>query len=860
MAQTKEQVAEEQRKLLLAAQMKEKEEKTAEVRKSLQLGIENAYTYVLSEGSLDGYEKVPLLSRKWVMPSISFLPFKPVRMQAGGDVEEEEAEITASFVEMRKSLEVANASLKALLVKPLHIVWSNVLHHPSLLMFVHSFLSECPRPAEGRPEWKEVERREKHADEVGVEAGVYKRVFALLLRLARVREGGLHFKREGYAKVVDESEIFVPTRIMEIAALYSDVYPQSVEDMFSRLSLSLPSMMGVEDTLEKALVTAFTYFDEKLFTSVREGVNLCHFLADTASTLFRCVRTLPLLRARLGEVESELYTTLRTLFEQRLPALRRYLDGKVQTGKGEVTPDEYERGLEKLRRVKVDILRSVYSYWVDDVITYVEGREGKKKGGKKTEMGEEEEEGKEKGRQRGTAARRRARGGGSNGARPSGECSTDEPCATVDERLHSIVTYSQHLLDASAQATSAYDDNIPKELQRMFDLAAALKQSRAVLEKEKADTTPLEYIIRLFEEMEATTTDKASLRTAGSAFFSSSSAGATPASSLPPAVPKKRLNTEEVMSAISSVKDILPDCGSDGFVAFILRHFQWDSEQALHALLEGNIPPSLSSIDRDASFEQFMLDEQYNGGIEEVNAMEDTSMIALLREREKAKEKGEKYEKEERERKEQLAAEGITSMHVGKREFSFEESPRMGKDDIKRKQLLERLRSFDEYQDEYDDSFDGYMRFGFQEGSDIDAVFKDEGRGESRAEKKKDEGRGEIRSEKKRMAEEQKAKERKEEMARKNLREVTDEDLFLTNAEEEEQVAERGEEEKGKGGESKRGRARAGNGQSGAGEGEKKEIQGQTIAAKRKGENKAKRANHNRKANAMKKQAKANAF
>lgn len=47
---------------------------------------------------------------------------------------------------------------------------------------------------------------------------------------------------------------------------------------------------------------------------------------------------------------------------------------------------------------------------------------------------------------------------------------------------------------------------------------------------------------------------------------------------------------------IAPIKDVLPDFG-DGFLAAALQHFSYNSEQVIHALLEGALPPELKALD-----------------------------------------------------------------------------------------------------------------------------------------------------------------------------------------------------------------------------------------------------------------------
>ena len=53
---------------------------------------------------------------------------------------------------------------------------------------------------------------------------------------------------------------------------------------------------------------------------------------------------------------------------------------------------------------------------------------------------------------------------------------------------------------------------------------------------------------------------------------------------------------QALQSYITQIKDVLPDYG-DGFLAAALQHFSYNSEQVIHALLEGGLPPDLQALD-----------------------------------------------------------------------------------------------------------------------------------------------------------------------------------------------------------------------------------------------------------------------
>ncbi|KAG7155989.1 Activating signal cointegrator 1 complex subunit 2-like [Homarus americanus] len=53
----------------------------------------------------------------------------------------------------------------------------------------------------------------------------------------------------------------------------------------------------------------------------------------------------------------------------------------------------------------------------------------------------------------------------------------------------------------------------------------------------------------------------------------------------------------ELASLVSSIQDLLPDLGA-GFIQECLKYYCYSTEDVIHALLEGNLPPSLITLDR----------------------------------------------------------------------------------------------------------------------------------------------------------------------------------------------------------------------------------------------------------------------
>ena len=53
---------------------------------------------------------------------------------------------------------------------------------------------------------------------------------------------------------------------------------------------------------------------------------------------------------------------------------------------------------------------------------------------------------------------------------------------------------------------------------------------------------------------------------------------------------------QALQAYIAPIKEVMPDFG-DGFLAAALQHYSYNSEQIIHALLEGALPAELQALD-----------------------------------------------------------------------------------------------------------------------------------------------------------------------------------------------------------------------------------------------------------------------
>ncbi|KAL0032304.1 hypothetical protein WJX79_003738 [Trebouxia sp. C0005] len=75
-----------------------------------------------------------------------------------------------------------------------------------------------------------------------------------------------------------------------------------------------------------------------------------------------------------------------------------------------------------------------------------------------------------------------------------------------------------------------------------------------------------------------------------------SSFGSEAGSSALAAAPAGQQSQQALQTYIGQIKEVMPNFG-DGFLAAALQHFSCNSEQVIHTLLEGNLPPELKGLD-----------------------------------------------------------------------------------------------------------------------------------------------------------------------------------------------------------------------------------------------------------------------
>lgn len=137
-------------------------------------------------------------------------------------------------------------------------------------------------------------------------------------------------------------------------------------------------------------------------------------------------------------------------------------------------------GLQRLKHCKLALLECVYIFWSRRVLPCLSGELDDLRDERNSE--EEEEEREETEKEKGKEKRRR----------PSERA--------IDDRIGEVVSFSQAFLDASSEPSSTKDDNIPAEFQRLFDIASLLSEAKEKLDREgAADTTPVEFVVTLFE-------------------------------------------------------------------------------------------------------------------------------------------------------------------------------------------------------------------------------------------------------------------------------------------------------------------------------------------------------------------------
>eukprot|EP00743_Colponemidia_sp_Colp-15_P006671 GILK01007193.1.p1 GENE.GILK01007193.1~~GILK01007193.1.p1 ORF type:complete len:771 (-),score=185.49 GILK01007193.1:63-2228(-) len=144
--------------------------------------------------------------------------------------------------------------------------------------------------------------------------------------------------------------------------------------------------------------------------------------------------------------------------------------------------------------------------------------------------------------------------------------------------------------------------------------------------------------------------------------------------------------------AITAVREMFPDYGA-GFISRCLQFFDSNVSQVIDSLLENNLPPHLDQLDRSLALESVAVEK------EPLTADEtDFSLLAARRNI---------YDGDEFDlnRPQQFA---VNQVHIGKRQISEDA------DNEFRKLMKERIATYDAYDDEYDDTYDGYAGYDLE--------------------------------------------------------------------------------------------------------------------------------------------------
>jgi len=194
-----------------------------------------------------------------------------------------------------------------------------------------------------------------------------------------------------------------------------------------------------------------------------------------------------------------------------------------------------------------------------------------------------------------------------------------------------------------------------------------------------------------------------------------------------PNISQKPISEEEKIkrqSLITQVKELFPELG-DGFIDICLHFFNDSHEAVINNLLEGSLPPELSSIDRKLPFGANSNNSNNNA----VNNKTNTTNTAASNKESKDKGKGKEQPDERRnifsgDQFDVMTNDSIDMSRVWKGKKSVLESPH------ERLETREYMKKFldREYEDEYDDSLDEFgthTKLGEGEGSDIEEEKKE---------------------------------------------------------------------------------------------------------------------------------------
>eukprot|EP01052_Picozoa_sp_SAG31_P010662 SAG31_NODE_590_length_13794_cov_22.123695_1_plen_914_part_00 len=202
-------------------------------------------TYSLVQGANQTTtDSVADLSPKWCeLHPIEFLAFLPQdSVQNFHDVSQSDALLGAAN-DRDDVLRFANQDCATLLRLPHHEFWSHVVHNRSFQRFKDTYLRHSRRYFDG--EWSAVALGESHRrlpPPSDVESELARRVFFILLRMSQPRESSVHFMtEEEFGQLVYEEWLWDVPALLDLAVIYGRANEELVGQIVGRIFQLQPS-------------------------------------------------------------------------------------------------------------------------------------------------------------------------------------------------------------------------------------------------------------------------------------------------------------------------------------------------------------------------------------------------------------------------------------------------------------------------------------------------------------------------------------------------------------------------------------------------------------------------------------------
>jgi hypothetical protein len=275
---------------------------------------------------------VPDLSKEWLKKSgiSDLLVFLPQNNQ-----------IENLAVNNEEILQQMNLDVSNLLKQSFSVFWSHVIFEPSVMKFMDSFLRFKTRPYEHT---RIENNNENDLIEDSYVAKLYrqlfKRVFALLVRLSSNREGYLFISDAFWANLVVEKQVWDVAKLFDVALLYGNSNRELVTQMIERLFSLVPQLQQELVESSKQIFQSFRNINGLLMKEFKlaeksnpspNSTEQIEYLTDMLASLSALQSLYPRsthLFQPSGEIgENSFLSFLNILYEDLLPLIRTFATG-----------------------------------------------------------------------------------------------------------------------------------------------------------------------------------------------------------------------------------------------------------------------------------------------------------------------------------------------------------------------------------------------------------------------------------------------------------------------------------------------------------------------------------------------------